>query len=300
MPRIAAGLTRRWKAKAEACFNAVLNIILCENLHDAPDLLRAYVGTALGSSYRAELQELVGFVPAVIARMSPVPTPEQRALDLSLITAEPYKVLPVDKQAFVGSIPSISGMKAVSPFAAYPERKLYIHNASHAILGYLGYLRGYSYGYEALEDHWVRKNVEQALDEAGRALIAEHDFEPVAFQEHVDYLLLRFSNQVLADPVERLARDVLRKLAPTDRVVGAARLAEKHGIKPQGLSFGIAAALSYDNPADVHAVELQKLLAEGGFFAVLREICGLEEGEQLSQLVYSCYLELKAWEQKLR
>ena len=34
-----------------------------------------------------------------------------------------------------------------SPFAFFTDRKLYIHNAGHAVLGYLGYLAGYEYGY---------------------------------------------------------------------------------------------------------------------------------------------------------
>jgi 2-oxoisovalerate dehydrogenase E1 component len=60
---------------------------------------------------------------------------------------------------------------------------------------------------------------------------------------------LRFANRALADPVSRLARDPLRKLAPGDRLVGAARLVERHGIRPEGLSWGIAAALAYENCA---------------------------------------------------
>lgn len=284
---IAAGLTRRW----EAGRSAPLNIIICENLRNAPDLLRNHIYDALPLALRPYLQERVGFVQAVIARMSPVPTPEQRAQSPTLIVAEPYKVLPVDRAAFVGDIPRVEGMQPVAPFNAYVERKLYIHNAAHAILGYLGYRRGYTYGYEALDDPWVRQRIDQALDEASRALIAEHGFEPVSFQEHVDYLLTRFANRVLADPIARLARDVIRKLAPEDRLVGAARLAEKHGIQPAGLAWGIAAALAYDNPDDAQAVELQQRLAHEGVERVLQTVCGIRSDEPLTELVLARYRE---------
>jgi len=242
---IAAGLVLRWQNRAKG----PVNIIICENLHNAPEVLRGYVLEALSADGRSVLDKRVGFVPAVIARMVPVPTAQQQASDPALIVAEPYKVLPV---------PEVVGMEPVSPFVAYVERKLYIHNASHALLGYLGYLRGYEYGYEVLDDRVVRKWVDAALDESVRALVAEYNFGTVEMREHVQDLFMRFRNRALADPVSRLARDPLRKLGPQDRLVGAARLAERHGIVPDGIAWGIAAALLYDNPDDALAVELQK------------------------------------------
>ena len=116
-------------------------------------------------------------------------------------------------------------------------------------------------------------------------LRAEHGLEPQALREHTLDLLARFGNRALGDPVSRLARDPLRKLAPDDRLVGAARLAEKHAIRPEGLAFGIAAALAYDAPGDPDAVELQAMLAREGLAAVLREVCGIQEDEPLAELV---------------
>ena len=237
---------------------------------------------ALPAPWREPLRARVGFVAAVIARMAPVPTEEQRAADPARAVAEPYKVLPVDREALVGPVPRIVGMKAVAPFEAYAARKLFIHNAAHAILGYLGYARGHVYGWEALEDAWVRERVEAAADEAGRALIAEYGFEPVAFQEHIDGLMMRFANRALGDPVIRLGRDPLRKLAPGERLVGAARLAEKHGIAPEGLACGIAGALAFDESSDPHALELQARIRAGGLDAVLREVCALGPEEPLA------------------
>ena len=183
---IARGLAMRWGRDD----TSPLNIILCENLHNAPEILRDHIRTALPDADRPALEARIGLVPAVIARMAPVPTPEQRAADPALIVAEPYKVLPVDRDAFIGPIPSIVGMQAVSPFEAYTARKLFVHNASHAILGYLGAVRGFQYGYEALEDSWVRSRLDQGLTESARALVATYGFEPVSFQEHIDYLLI--------------------------------------------------------------------------------------------------------------
>jgi mannitol-1-phosphate 5-dehydrogenase len=286
---IARGLALRWTSGNET----PLNVIICENLHDAPEQLGAHIRAALPENMLAPMGDRLGLVPAVIARMSPVPTVEQRAADPALIVAEPYKVLPADRDAFAGPIPRIVGMEAVAPFAAYTARKLFIHNASHAILGYLGCRRGFGYGYEALEDGWVRSRVEAALDEAARGLIAEYGFEPVALREHMDYLLVRFANRALADPVVRLARDPLRKLAPDDRLVGAARLAEKHGIVPEGLAWGIAGALLFDSSEDPHAGALQERIGRQGLAQVLEDVCGIRSEEALGTLVLARYDELR-------
>ena len=287
---IAAGVAQRWQGGQIA----PQNIILAENLHDAPDVLRCYVLEGLPEALRPRLSERLGFVASVIARMSPAPTAEQRAADPTLIVAEPYKVLPVDRDAFVGPAPEVAGMHAVSPFAAYTDRKLYIHNAGHAMLGYLGYQRGHEYGYQALVDAQVYALLSQALNESGRALMAEHKMDAVALSENVQYLLDRFANRALGDPISRLARDPMRKLAPGDRLVGAARLAHKHAIEPTGLAWGIAAGMAYDDPDDPHAVELQAMVRGEGFDRALENLCGIRPDESLAGLVRNRYQALQS------
>lgn len=286
---IAAGLDQRWKLDERDA----LNIIICENLPDAPERLGAHIRAALSEEFRSHLSSRLGLVPAVIARMSPVPTAAQRAGDPTLVVAEPYKVLPVDRDGFVGAIPEIVGLRAVAPFGAYTARKLYIHNAAHAVLGYLGYRRGHIYGYEALDDPWIRARLDEGLEAVSRSLTAAYDFEPVGLLEHIDYLLIRLANRALADPCTRLARDPLRKLAPDDRLVGAARLVEAHGISPRGLAWGIAAALTYDHPDDGHAVALQKQIRKAGVVRVLNDVCRIQGEEALGELVLASYAELK-------
>ena len=289
---IAQGLLVRWEQREPADVPAEVNVIICENLHDAPEVLGGSIQEALPERARPSMAAHLGLVPAVIARMSPVPTAAQRAEDPTLIVAEPYKVLPVDRDAFVGNIPSIVGMHAVARFEAYTDRKLYIHNAGHALLGYLGAARGHTYGYEAIEDDWVRQRLYEGLAESARALVAMHGFEPVSFQEHIDYLLVRFANRALADPVSRLARDPLRKLRPDDRLVGSARLVERCGMRPEGLAWGIAGALAYVNPEDEHAVALQQQVREQGVTAVLEEVCRIEASEALGELLRARYAQL--------
>jgi len=280
-PLIALGLAHR----AEAGVETPVNVIVCENLKDASGALAAMVQEHLAEKYHSYLGEKVGFVEAVIARMVPVLPDTVREEDPIFVVAEPYKILPVNKKGFKGGIPGIVGLEPRENLAAYVDRKLYLHNAGHAILGYLGYQKGLEYGYEALSEPHIRPLLDQALDEASRALVAEHGFEPQTLRAHVADLLVRFANRPLSDTIFRLARDPIRKLGPTDRLVGGARMALRHGIEPDALSWGIAAGLAFDDPRDPQAARLQEMLQKQGIEAVLARVCGLDPADPLAEMV---------------
>jgi len=292
-PLIARAVARR-QAAGEA---QPLNLIICENLPDAAATLRGLVEGHLDAQGRAYLRAHVGLANAVIARMVPEPTPELRAQDVSAIVTEPYKELPVDAAAWVGEIPAIVGLEPVSPIAPYVARKLYLHNAAHALMGYLGHQRGHALGYEALEDPVIRRVVEGAMEESLRGLAAAHGLDEAGLRAHLAGLWPRLANRALADPVRRLARDPLRKLAPGDRLVGAARLAEAAGVIPGNLAWGLAAALAYDAPEDAAAQELQTRIAQEGIGAVLACVCRIAPEEPLGGLVLERYARLRqgAW-----
>jgi mannitol-1-phosphate 5-dehydrogenase len=211
-----------------------------------------------------------------------------RAQDPTLIIVEPYK-MPVDRAGFVGEIPAIVGMQPCDNFPLYTARKLYLHNAGHAILAYLGYRRGYKLGYEALDDVEVRPILQGGLEESIRGIVARYNADEAWLRAHVEDLLARFANRVLADPILRLGRDPLRKLTPTDRLVGAARLAEAAGVPPVNLAWAIAAALAFDAPDDPLAVELQQRIAAQSVGAVMQQVCEIAPDEPLGRAILERY-----------
>jgi mannitol-1-phosphate 5-dehydrogenase len=284
-PNVAAGVKRR----AELSVTTPLNLIICENLKNAAAQFRAMIKNALDVSYHAYFDQHVGLVDTVIARMVPIMPGEIRAFDPSLIIVEPYKELPVDRTAFVGAIPAIVGMIPYAPFSFYTERKLYVHNAGHAVLGYLGYLAGYEYGYQALADAAIYARVHSAMRESQRALEKKYNLASGALDENVADLLQRFRSRALGDTIFRLARDPLRKLAHDDRLIGAALNALGQGIPPENLVSGIVAALAFHHPADPAAQDLQSRLAREGLMKVLEEVCGLKPDEPLTKMIVEQY-----------
>ena len=284
-PVVASGIEkRRLSGRAEP-----LNIIICENLKDAPDVFAAMLSGHLSAEGQRYLDEHVGLVDAVIGRMVPIVPAEVSQRDPSLIMAEPYKVLPVNRQRFKGAVPAIVGMQARDNFAAYVDQKLYTHNAGHAVLAYLGYLRGYTYGYEALDDRLVLGLVRKALAESSAALVARYGIGADEQRQHVADLLHRFRNRRLGDTIFRLGRDPLRKLAAKDRLVGAATLVSETGGRPDALAWGIAAALRFDPEGDASTAQLQALLRQSSVGNVLSQVSGIAPGAELGLMVAERY-----------
>ncbi len=285
-PNLAAGLELRFRRGG-----APLNILVCENLHYAAALLRDSVSKLLSGELASQILANTGFVQAVVSRM--VPLQEYRDTDRLSVRVEAYKRLPVDASAIVGELPQIAGVEPVQNFAAHIERKLFTHNCAHAALGYLGYRRLHELCYQALADPEIRwllfEGNPSVLGETGEALIGKYGFDRAEHQAHVSDLMDRFANVELGDTCFRVARDPIRKLAPDDRLVGAARLCESQGIQPVALSIVIGEALAFDSPEDAPAVELQRRIRQEGLESVLLDVCGINPDEWLAGRVRVAY-----------
>jgi mannitol-1-phosphate 5-dehydrogenase len=284
-PAIAQGLVLRYQRGT----NAPLNILLCENLHNAAEVLKEAVEALLPSDICASILGSTGFVQTVVGRMVPAPTEAERAADPLGIRVEAYKNLPADSQAWVGPHPGYVGVKLVSPFQAYVDRKLFTHNCAHAVIGYAGWEAGLEFGWQALENPTIEALLQAVMRETGEALIRKHGLDPAEHASHVAGLLQRFKNRDLGDTCIRLARDPVRKLAPGDRIVGAARCCQEQGVVPQALAAAIGSALRYNGPEDPSASLLQADIAALGIGAVLEKYCGISAEEPLAAKVIEAY-----------
>jgi mannitol-1-phosphate 5-dehydrogenase len=280
VPALAKGLQRRFEQDG-----GPLDIIVCENLIHAGSFLREKVRALLSESCHAALDAKIGFVEASIGRMVPVMTEAQKAEDLLLVCVEPYCELPVDRDAFRGPIPEIAHLKPISNFEAYVERKLFVHNLSHASTAYLGRLRGHEFIWQAIRDEKVRELVAAATAESCEALARRRGLDRAELEEHRLDLVRRYHNGALADQVERVARDPVRKLGPEDRIIGAAKQCVEAGVDPRHIALIAAAAMHYENPDDPGAVRVRQLYRSGGIRAVLKEISRIDAGSPIVQWV---------------
>lgn len=285
LPAIATAVAAGIKKRSDQGSAAPLNIIICENLAHADDFLRDKVRATLPEEYHEYLTKNVGFVMSVVARMVPTMTEEQRQEDPLLVVVEAYKRLPVNKNGFVGEIPTIVGVEPQGNFQAYVDDKLFTHNCGHAVAAYLGHLRGHEFMYQAMKDEKVVSVTRAALAETAQALIKCYGVDPKEHQEHIEDLLERFGNVALGDQVARVGRDPLRKLGPEDRLVGAAKFVLEQGIFPENVCKGIAAGLCFNPEGDPTAPKIQEIVKTSGPEAALAEVCGLNGDSKLTSAI---------------
>ncbi len=284
LPKIAPLIARGIAARAESGAPPV-NIIICENLLHAGSALKDLVKDCLAPEHHKHLENSIGFVETVVSRMIPVLTGGMKEKDPLLVMAEEYAVLPADMDAFRGEIPRIKGMLPTKNFAAYEERKLFIHNLAHAVCAYKGAEKGLTCIWEAVKDDGINALLRKSLDESSSALIKKHGFTREEMDEHADDLIKRFGNRALGDTVARVARDPIRKLGPNDRLTGAAINCLRQEIIPENIVKTISSALMYYSVDDDSSVKLRKMLDDKGIDYVLDEICGLKGEEKLKAMI---------------
>ena len=240
VPALALGLEKRFRRFGVR----PVDLIICENILDGAAFLRAELKKDLPPDFPLEAR--LGLVETSIGKMVPIMSSQDREKDPLLVYAEAYNTLILDKKGFKASIPDVPGLEPKENMKAYVERKSFIHNLGHAALAYLEGVRkrGYTYTWEAVRDPELRMKAKSAMWESGRALIRAYpeEFNEANQEEHIENLLRRFGNVHLGDTIFRVGRDVQRKLAHDDRLIGAMLFDLRHGIEPLITAEAAAAA----------------------------------------------------------
>jgi mannitol-1-phosphate 5-dehydrogenase len=268
-PLIAAGLSRR---------TTPVNVWCCENLDDAGARLRALVAEHLTAE--ADLRAH-GFAGVLVTRAI-----TQRVGDPCdgrplMFVGDPSKGFLVERPGLVGPIRRMPGMSLVDDYTAAVQAKLCIFSAGHASAAYLGHLKGHRHIHTAMRDPEIRAVVMGAMDEGRRGILARYGSGYARRPGALRAIATRFENAELADPVSRVGRDPLRKLAAGDRLIGAAKLAHEAGVAPVNLCTAAAAAMWFDAHGDGSAATLQAQIGRDGPRRALARVAGLPEHDPL-------------------
>jgi mannitol-1-phosphate 5-dehydrogenase len=271
-----------------------LDLIICENILDGAGFLRGEFRKVLPPDF--PLDRLLGLVETSIGKMVPIMSAADHAKDPLLVYAEAYNTLILDERAFRAPIPSVPGLDPKDNMRAYVERKSFIHNLGHAMLAYMeGILgRNYTCTWEAVRDAELRGMAKAAMWESGRALIGAYpdEFNENNQEEHIENLLKRFGNVYLGDTIYRVGRDVKRKLARDDRLIGAMRFDLARGIEPEVTARGAAAACFFRKADETGRMfspdeEFRRQILPKGLDYVLSRVCGLSLEDEIDRRVAS-------------
>jgi mannitol-1-phosphate 5-dehydrogenase len=269
---IAEGLRRR---KSDAAI-----IYAAENHNHAAEILEQAVAQRLG----AALPPRVQFLNTVVGKMSQIVNDPQEIDERQLAPIAPgfgraflveqFNRILVTKMTIPGFVPGIEVFIEKDDLLPFEEAKLYGHNAIHALLGFIGLLKGYGKMTELKDDARVMHVAREAfIAESGGALIRKHAslgdelFTDTGYRQYAEDLLERMTNPYLADTTARAARDVVRKLGVHDRIYGTMTLAIEHGIEPKNMAIGamagiallLAGAADHGLPRELHSLNWRTL-----------------------------------------
>lgn len=232
-------------------------IYTAENNNRAAEILQEAVvqqGGVLSS-------QRVQFLNTVIGKMSRVVSDagEIRARKLASIApgiqraflVEEFNRILVTRTRIAGFEPGINVFIEKDDLLPFEEAKLYGHNAIHALLGFIGALKSYTWMTEVGQDDAIMQIGRGAfLQESGAGLVKKYShlgdelFTEAGYREYAEDLLQRMTNPYLADTIARVCRDVVRKLGPDERIFGTMRLALEHGIEPTNMALGALAGIA--------------------------------------------------------
>ncbi|MBN2302328.1 MAG: hypothetical protein JXN60_07435 [Lentisphaerae bacterium] len=228
-----------------------------ENHNHAAELLERAVSAELSDF--AEISGNIQFLNTVIGKMSGIINDEQQIENNGLVRltdgssraflVEEFNRILITRIRLEGFARGIETFVEKDDLLPFEEAKLYGHNATHALIGYLAHRKGYIFMSEASGDSELVEFAREAfLKESGRGLIARHKgvdilFTAEGYREYAEDLLLRMMNPYLQDGVERIIRDSRRKLGWDDRLIGTMRIALDAGIVPVRFAEASAAAL---------------------------------------------------------
>lgn len=260
---------RNFDSLEPALARARVPVVCCENDARLPQRMRERTGNP----------HIVFAIPDVITSCT--------ARD-DLLADDPLAIVTEDGQFFADDHARTLGGQAhyLGPQALAEQwaAKLYIHNTPHCIAAYLGSLLGVRYLHQTMTHPQAAAIVEGAMREMQRMIVESMGIDAAFAAWYADKELARFRNPLLCDPIRRVAREPFRKLAPDERLIGAAQRCLAAGIAPRHLGLGILAAFRFDHPGDpdVHIRHLLRGLEPAQF---LRTIIGLRPGEALSELL---------------
>jgi len=239
-------------SKAEATL-----VYTAENNNHAAEILQQRVQQKAGEIDLGRVQ----FLNTVIGKMSRVVDDPAEVHQLELVPITPhleraflveqFNQILVTRCQLAGWRPGIEVFIEKENLLPFEEAKLYGHNAIHALLAFLGQLKGYVRMTELKEDAAVMAAAWRAfVDESGAALITKYGhlgeelFTEDGYRRYAEDLLQRMTNPNLADTVARAGRDVVRKLGLSDRIFGAMQLALERGIEPRWMAVGALAGVA--------------------------------------------------------
>jgi mannitol 2-dehydrogenase len=217
VPRTVFGFLCAALEKRRAAGIPAFTVMSCDNLpHNGAVTRKALLAfaTLRNSNLCSWIDANVSFPNAMVDRITPMTSTAHRLQladkhgvdDAWPVVCEPF-VQWVLEDKFVNGRPAWEkvGVQFTDDVSPYEEMKIKLLNGSHLALTYLGFLKGYRFVHETMNDLLFVRYMRAYMD-----LDVTPQLAPVPGIDLTDYkntLVARFSNQAIADQLERVCSD---------------------------------------------------------------------------------------------
>lgn len=259
-----------------------LTIISCDNLPSNGRVLEKLLLQFAEHSDPALvrwIKENIAFPETMIDRIVPATLAKDRAeftnqtniIDEGLVKGEPFSQWVIENKFATPHPPwDRVGVQFVADVEPYEDAKLRMLNGSHSALAYLGYLAGYTYIHDVMEnpdfngfaDHLMRREAAPSLTPP----------EELDLEFYADELKARYENAAMQHKTYQIAMDGSQKLP--QRLLGIIRHNLAHHITCDACCLSVAAWMRYAmgtdeqgkiiNVQDPHAEKFKKIAEQNG------------------------------------
>lgn len=216
-PKTVFGFLCSALAKRRAAGTPAFTLMSCDNLpHNGAVARKALLAFAAlrDADLRDWIDQNVSFPNAMVDRITPITSTEHKlqlhdktAIDDAWpVVCEPF-VQWVLEDKFVNGRPAWEkvGVQFTNDVTPYEEMKIKLLNGSHLALTYLGFLKGYRFVHETMNDPLFVRYMRAYMDLDVTPQLAS--VPGIDLTEYKNTLVARFSNQAIADQLERVCSD---------------------------------------------------------------------------------------------
>lgn len=251
-------------------FKNAKNVISCENDRNSAEIIKQVSG----------VKNVYFAIPDVITSNS---APEYLKKKDNLCTVSEKGILVIEKNPL--NFHNVAKKLPNKEFNMHWYCKFFIHNAPHAMLAYLGSLKKYDFIHEAMNDIYIKQIIIGAMNEITYGLIKSTLVDKDLANIYKKKEISRFKNKLLYDPISRVAREPLRKLAHDNRIVMATRLSFLNKNLPINTLIGFKSSFYYYDRNDTESHYLQKLRKASSEEELIKKLCNINETDPISLLI---------------
>ena len=264
-----------------------LPILANENMLYGSDYLSNQLKEMCSEAEWSQIKPVACFVNTAIDRLSMSTKINEEEVAL----VEEYFEWVIEKKRCFEPLSSlIKGATFVDDLKPFIERKLFLVNAEHAALAYLGQLFGYDTIQEAAQDTAIVRLLNDLLTNTAKYFEIKYGMDASELRHYIAKTFQRHTHPHLHDEVRRVGRNPIRKLSSGERLAGVAKQMEKLGLPSRASEKVIASALFYRDSTDQEAKQLEHEIHTKGAALFLKETTDLSD--QMIQRIAILYKEM--------